>query len=327
MFISYRRDDGPHAAGRFYDFLSMTFGPKQVFMDVETLGAAEDFSERIAKVIEGARVILVLMGKNWNAWGADGRPRMHSDKDYVRIELELALKERRRRLESGGEALDIIPVVLDRTVDLSQSDLPISVSELKTLNARFVFGEKSFAEQMEPIARHIESATGPIGPSRSFDSQRYSAKLVQHLSAQRAPVKFAVSIGSGDFCASFLSRYLSERVSAGQAHGMASILVRHLSDGLCEKLSKAGVIDRAFKAKMRTNIQAIRSIGKTVAVDVRPWKAFPPFHGYLVGRLLMIAPWQMSDQGRLHVNTNLNWYPEIRYAAEIDMRQAQFDGG
>jgi hypothetical protein len=37
IFISYRRDDDPSAAGRLYDALSASFGADGVFMDTDTL--------------------------------------------------------------------------------------------------------------------------------------------------------------------------------------------------------------------------------------------------------------------------------------------------
>ena len=37
IFISYRRGDSAHAAGRLYDRLSRHFGPERLFMDIDTI--------------------------------------------------------------------------------------------------------------------------------------------------------------------------------------------------------------------------------------------------------------------------------------------------
>jgi hypothetical protein len=52
IFISYRRDDDPSAAGRLYDALARHFGAEQVFMDVDTLEPGVNF---IDLRVEGRR--------------------------------------------------------------------------------------------------------------------------------------------------------------------------------------------------------------------------------------------------------------------------------
>jgi hypothetical protein len=46
IFISYRRDDASHPAGRLYDHLALNF-PSRIFMDIDNLNPGEDFAEAI----------------------------------------------------------------------------------------------------------------------------------------------------------------------------------------------------------------------------------------------------------------------------------------
>jgi hypothetical protein len=47
IFVSYRRQDSAHLAGRLYDRLADRFGEGQVFMDVDTIKLGVDFAEEI----------------------------------------------------------------------------------------------------------------------------------------------------------------------------------------------------------------------------------------------------------------------------------------
>ena len=58
IFISYRRQDASHLAGRLYDRLADTFGEAQIFMDVDTIDLGRDFAEVIAGAIGSCQVLL-----------------------------------------------------------------------------------------------------------------------------------------------------------------------------------------------------------------------------------------------------------------------------
>jgi len=47
IFVSYRRQETGHLAGRLYDCLADRFGEDQVFMDVDTMELGVDFAQEI----------------------------------------------------------------------------------------------------------------------------------------------------------------------------------------------------------------------------------------------------------------------------------------
>ena len=59
IFISYRRQDASHLAGRLYDRLAEDAGEAQIFMDVDTIDLGRDFAEVIAGAIPGSRQVLL----------------------------------------------------------------------------------------------------------------------------------------------------------------------------------------------------------------------------------------------------------------------------
>ena len=65
IFISYRRDDAAGYARAIGDALSREFGPEQVFIDVDDIGAGQRFDEVIHPALCGSRVLLVLVGRRW----------------------------------------------------------------------------------------------------------------------------------------------------------------------------------------------------------------------------------------------------------------------
>jgi hypothetical protein len=65
VFISYRRDDSGGYARAIYQHLVMRFGPNAVFMDLETLQPGLDFVSQLRDILKSAKVVLVLIGKDW----------------------------------------------------------------------------------------------------------------------------------------------------------------------------------------------------------------------------------------------------------------------
>jgi hypothetical protein len=51
IFLSYRREDTRHMAGRLADHLNFRFGPGTVFMDVDAIEPGADFMKSIAEAV------------------------------------------------------------------------------------------------------------------------------------------------------------------------------------------------------------------------------------------------------------------------------------
>jgi hypothetical protein len=67
IFVNYRREDAPGSAGRLFDRLQQEFGRHNVFMDVDTLQAGDDFVEKIRERLNGCDLILTVFGRRWLA--------------------------------------------------------------------------------------------------------------------------------------------------------------------------------------------------------------------------------------------------------------------
>jgi hypothetical protein len=65
VFISYRRADTRHIAGRVYDRLASEISDDEIFFDVDTVPIGVNFKEYIYYKVKESAVMLVIIGENW----------------------------------------------------------------------------------------------------------------------------------------------------------------------------------------------------------------------------------------------------------------------
>ena len=123
IVISYRRDDSAGHAGHLYADLRPKF---DVFMDIDNIPPGSDFAEVIHDAIADCDVMIVLIGQSWlTATDRKGRRRIRKADDFVRLELEAALKSE----------IKVLPVLVEGAEMPSSEDLPTSVRALARRNA------------------------------------------------------------------------------------------------------------------------------------------------------------------------------------------------
>src|ERR1700689_750256 len=94
IFISYRRDDDPGMALALYGHLEKAFSEERIFMDVEDgIPPGHDFVRVLEERVADCRMMLALVGDGWlSARDSDGRRRLDNPEDFVRIEIESAMR-------------------------------------------------------------------------------------------------------------------------------------------------------------------------------------------------------------------------------------------
>jgi hypothetical protein len=107
IFLSYRREDDPGFALALFGRLERSFPTDQLFMDVEGgIEAGEDFVRVLEEQVDACDVMLVLIGHKWlTVTDEMGRRRLDNPEDFVRIEVESALRLGKR----------VIPVLVHKT--------------------------------------------------------------------------------------------------------------------------------------------------------------------------------------------------------------------
>jgi hypothetical protein len=147
VFLSYRRYDSADATGRMYDRLSQHFGPDAIFKDVDSIPLGSDFRKVLDGAVSQCAVLLVIIGRDWlHAAAEDGSPRLHDPADFVRIEIESALRRN----------IPTIPVLVRGARIPREQDLPDSLRELVYRNGIEVRSDPDFHRDMDRLIQHLD---------------------------------------------------------------------------------------------------------------------------------------------------------------------------
>ncbi len=122
IFINYRRSDASANASRLYEWLSERYGDEQVFMDVDAIEPGLDWAEAIERAVASSDLVLAVIG---NDWLAELKVRADSEDDYVRHELEAALRRDVR----------IMPILVEGAAMPRSAELPESLASLARRSA------------------------------------------------------------------------------------------------------------------------------------------------------------------------------------------------
>jgi YVTN family beta-propeller protein len=121
VFLSYRREETRHIAGRLADRLSERIGREQVFMDVDTIEAGADFTAAIAREVASCNVLIALIGPTWlTKVNQRGQRKIDDPDDIVALEIRAALERE----------IHVIPVLVDGAVMPNREDLPKGLQDL-----------------------------------------------------------------------------------------------------------------------------------------------------------------------------------------------------
>lgn len=148
IFISYRREDSQHAVDRLQEAMRPYLkNPKRdLFVDVDNIPIGVDFEEHLQSKVSQCDAVLAVIGPNWlMARGPDGGRRLDKQDDFVRTEIESALKRN----------IAVVPVLLDGTPMPRTDQLPDSLQALVKRNGAQL-DRKSFRADVE----HIMSGLG-----------------------------------------------------------------------------------------------------------------------------------------------------------------------
>lgn len=155
VFISYRRNDTENEANLIYNRLIGAFSKRKVFMDREAIKPGNEFPKTIQECIKRADVILSVIGPQWLDGGsAEGERAIDRESDWPRIEMELALQEKKA----------IIPVIVRNTQWPPEPELPPSLRPLAEIDAIIIRGgtlEQNIDEIIDAIRHHIATKTEP----------------------------------------------------------------------------------------------------------------------------------------------------------------------
>lgn len=146
VFVSYRREDSPDVCGRIYDRLVQKFGKAAVFKDVDSIPFGVDFREHLDDKVSQCSVLLAVIGDRWlEVKNEEGKCRLFDARDYVRIEIESALKRN----------IPVIPLLVRGARLPDVGAIPESISSLVYRNGLPVRPDPDFHNDMDRLLESL----------------------------------------------------------------------------------------------------------------------------------------------------------------------------
>ncbi|MGE3289135.1 MAG: toll/interleukin-1 receptor domain-containing protein [Pseudonocardia sp.] len=146
VFVSYRREEARHLAGRLGDRLRQGSPPMRVFLDVDAIAPGDDFERAISGEVDASDILLAVIGPTWaQARGPHGVRRLDDPHDYVVVEIATALRRGK----------DVIPVLIDGADMPRDDELPAALRPLAHRQAIRV-DHDTFASDVSALRAALE---------------------------------------------------------------------------------------------------------------------------------------------------------------------------
>ncbi|TNH31328.1 toll/interleukin-1 receptor domain-containing protein [Micromonospora orduensis] len=143
VFINYRTGDGQDMAVLLNERLRDVFGKERVFLDSTGLPAGQQFPPELKRRLRDARVLLVLIGRQWlDLEDSEGNRRIANRKDYVRYEIRKSIKWQKV----------VLPVLLDGASLPKAQDLPSDIAGLSDFQYRHLRSREADNDLAEIVA-------------------------------------------------------------------------------------------------------------------------------------------------------------------------------
>ncbi len=162
IFINYRRGDDPGFSQALYGRLESRFSTTQLFMDVDSISPGSDFVHVLDEQVAKCDVFLAVIGPGWiNATNKNGARRLENPNDFVRIEIEAALKR----------GILVIPVLVNDAEMPTEADLVESLKPLARRNAVRLTHER-FRSDCDGLIKAINDALDKNHPIQTTPGAR-----------------------------------------------------------------------------------------------------------------------------------------------------------
>ncbi|NGZ10364.1 MAG: TIR domain-containing protein [Nitrospira sp. LK70] len=146
ILISYRREDSADVTGRIDDRLVRQFGRQAVFVDVDSIPFGVDFRKHLDEQVAKCDVFLAVIGPDWmGARDSQGKTRLEDPRDFVRIEIESALKRQ----------IPVIPVLVRGASIPPAKQLPKSIQKLPYRHGLAVRSGPDFHNDMNRLIAYL----------------------------------------------------------------------------------------------------------------------------------------------------------------------------
>lgn len=156
IFISYRRKDSEAITGRIYDTLCGHYAPDSLIMDVDKIPLGSDFRKYINHQLAQCTLMIAVVGPKWTGPRRGGEPRIKDEDDWVRLEVEAALRR----------DIPLIPVLVNKAKGLPPADrLPESLKDIRFRQYIEVESGGNFKSNVSRLIRSMDKTIAESGPA------------------------------------------------------------------------------------------------------------------------------------------------------------------
>jgi TIR domain len=171
VFISYRRENTAGEARALFNDLAARLGDGSVFMDVDSIALGRDFRVVLEETTATCDLMLVLIGRNWvEAKDEGGRTRLENPGDYVRLEIEAALKRN----------IPVTPVLVQGAHMPVAEQLPETIRDFAYRNG-FELSNTRWESDIREMIRRLGLDGPPVPPVRPKTNRRIAWVLISGL--------------------------------------------------------------------------------------------------------------------------------------------------
>lgn len=157
IFINYRRGDEPGFTQALLGRLEQAFPAERLFIDVDNIPPGEDFVRMLESQVAQCDAMLTVIGNNWlDATDERGGRRLDDPHDFVRIEIESALRQGKR----------VIPVLVHQARMPYPDELPEAIRPLSQRNAVRLTHER-FRSDVQGLIKALQGAIEDVAARRS----------------------------------------------------------------------------------------------------------------------------------------------------------------
>jgi hypothetical protein len=166
IFINYRRGDDPGFTQALYSRLEQVFPIERLFMDVDNIAPGLDFVQVLNDQVARCDVLIAVIGKSWLAAPDEtGARRLDNPEDFVRIEIESALQQKKR----------VIPVLVNDAKMPRSNELPESLKAFARCNAVRLSHER-FRADTAGLIKALEDVLAELDAARKAESEEAQLK-------------------------------------------------------------------------------------------------------------------------------------------------------
>jgi hypothetical protein len=179
IFISYRRGVSTDIVGRIHDWLERDFPQREIVRDVDSIPVGVKFWKHLERQLEECDLVVAMIGADWH-------DELAREDDFVRQELEFALKRE----------IPVVPVLVGGVEMPQRSTLPETVREVAGFQAHRIDSGRDFKSDVAELVKALRALRALAAAERGRKLEDDRRKLERERTDRERAVQLEVLRGT-----------------------------------------------------------------------------------------------------------------------------------